>query len=38
MKYVQPIVELLSIATEDVLTASDPFGSDGFDDETKEAE
>lgn len=36
MKYVQPTVELMYLAAEDVLTTSDPTGNDGFDDETKE--
>ena len=35
MKYVQPTVELLYLATADVLTTSDPTVDDGFNDETK---
>ena len=32
-KYVEPIVNLLYLNNEDVLTASDPIGEDGFNDE-----
>ena len=36
--YIEPIVNLLYISNEDILTVSDPFGDDGFNDETEAAE
>ena len=36
--YIEPIVNLLYISNEDVLTVSDPFANDEFNDETQAAE
>jgi hypothetical protein len=36
--YIEPIVNLLYISNEDILTVSDPCKDDGFNDETNAAE